>query len=148
MNYLLDTNLLLLYIRQGESLKKLEREMQLFSGKNKLLCSVVTIGEIKAIAMKNGWGQIKLQTMELVISKFMVLDIHTQEIVNRYAEIDAFSQGKHPNLKLSSSARNMGKNDIWIAATASVYNLILLSTDNDFSHLIDSFLELQIVSLT
>ena len=40
------------------------------------------------------------------------------------------------------SARNMGKNDLWIAATASVYNLRLLTTDNDFGHLDSQFLNL------
>jgi tRNA(fMet)-specific endonuclease VapC len=29
----------------------------------------------------------------------------------------------------------MGKNDLWIAATASVLKAILLTTDHDFDHL-------------
>jgi predicted nucleic acid-binding protein len=34
----------------------------------------------------------------------------------------------------------MGKNDIWIAATASVLNATLITTDNDFDHLNGVFL--------
>jgi predicted nucleic acid-binding protein len=34
----------------------------------------------------------------------------------------------------------MGKNDIWIAATASVVNAILMTTDTDFDHLNGVFL--------
>jgi predicted nucleic acid-binding protein len=34
----------------------------------------------------------------------------------------------------------MGKNDIWIAATASVLNATLLTTDGDFAHLNSVFL--------
>lgn len=33
------------------------------------------------------------------------------------------------------SARNMGKNDLWIAATALYLDLPLHTTDNDFDHL-------------
>jgi predicted nucleic acid-binding protein len=39
------------------------------------------------------------------------------------------------------SARNMGKNDLWIAATASVLKAKLLTTDRDFDHLDSEFLE-------
>ena len=52
-----------------------------------------------------------------------------------YSEIDVYSQGKHPELKLPKSAHKMGKNDLWIAATASVHIATLISTDNDFDHL-------------
>ena len=39
------------------------------------------------------------------------------------------------------SARNMGKNDIWIAATAAVIGAKLITIDNDFDHLNGAFLE-------
>ncbi len=39
------------------------------------------------------------------------------------------------------SARNMGKNDIWIAATASVLDATLLTTDKDFNHLDGEFFQ-------
>ena len=63
-------------------------------------------------------------------------------IIKRYAEIDAFSQDKLKNQPLNYSARNMGKNDLWIAATASVLNIPLMTTDNDFNHLDKLFLKL------
>ncbi len=40
------------------------------------------------------------------------------------------------------SARNMGKNDLWIAATAHVLGAKLLTTDADFNHLNEVFLDL------
>jgi predicted nucleic acid-binding protein len=43
---------------------------------------------------------------------------------------------------LALSARNMGKNDLWIAATASILALELLTADNDFNHLDPIFLNL------
>ena len=33
------------------------------------------------------------------------------------------------------SARNMGKNDLWIASTAFLFGLPLVTTDHDFDHL-------------
>lgn len=36
----------------------------------------------------------------------------------------------------------MGKNDLWIAATAITYNIPLITTDADFDHL-DGLLQLE-----
>lgn len=33
------------------------------------------------------------------------------------------------------SSRNMGKNDLWVAATTLVTNATLITTDGDFDHL-------------
>ena len=33
------------------------------------------------------------------------------------------------------TARNMGKNDLWIAATTAATNTVLLTADKDFDHL-------------
>ncbi len=41
----------------------------------------------------------------------------------------------------------MGKNDLWIAATAFVYNIELLTTDKDFNHLKDEYLKLRLIDL-
>ena len=62
-----------------------------------------------------------------------------------YAEIDAYSQGKllsNP-VPVGSSARNMGKNDLWIAATASILNITLLTSDKDFDHLNGVYLDVE-----
>jgi tRNA(fMet)-specific endonuclease VapC len=42
----------------------------------------------------------------------------------------------------------MGKNDLWIAATTSVLDAILLTTDNDFDHLHNEFLQVAKIDLT
>ena len=41
----------------------------------------------------------------------------------------------------------MGKNDLWIAAAASVYDLTLITTDKDFDHLNGVFLDVIYVDL-
>jgi predicted nucleic acid-binding protein len=37
----------------------------------------------------------------------------------------------------------MGKNDLWIAATAKVANATLITVDSDFSHLAKSFIQVK-----
>ncbi|MEQ1745905.1 MAG: hypothetical protein ABMA02_10790 [Saprospiraceae bacterium] len=71
------------------------------------------------------------------------IDIWSEDILDRNAEIDAFSQGKHPILMHSFTARNMGKNDLWIAASASILGATLLTTDGDFDHLDGVFLSVE-----
>lgn len=46
-------------------------------------------------------------------------------------------------LFLNDSSRNMGKNDLWIAATAHALNAALLTTDGDFEHLHQVYFELR-----
>ncbi|MGI9065443.1 MAG: hypothetical protein ACR2HX_03440 [Pyrinomonadaceae bacterium] len=43
------------------------------------------------------------------------------------------------------TARVMGKNDLWIAATTSVLKAKLLTTDNDFDHLDGVFFEVAFI---
>ena len=81
------------------------------------------------------------------LSDFLIVDINTTETIEKYAEIDAFSQGKLETHKSGFSARNMGKKDLWIASTASVYKIELLTTDKDFEHLKEHYIKLNVIDL-
>jgi len=147
MNYLLDTNILIAYLRSNDLAQRLESDLNLLNPANTLIISVVSIGEIKSIAIKNKWGQQKQKALKSSLEDFLISDINVSSVINRYAEIDAFSQNKLPGTPLGQSARNMGKNDLWIAAAASVYELPLVTTDKDFDHLNPAFLNLKLVDL-
>lgn len=147
MTFLLDSNILLHYVRQNPTTALIETQFQPFQGSDPPLTSVVCIGEIRSIAIQNGWGTKKLLAMESFFAQLLKADINTDRIIHRYAEIDAFSQNKLPNRPLGLTARNMGKNDLWIAATASVLNIKLLTTDTDFDHLNGVFLEVNRVQI-
>jgi tRNA(fMet)-specific endonuclease VapC len=69
----------------------------------------------------------------------------TQFLVPIYTEIDTYSQRLNPGFKdyPFATPRNMGKNDLWIAALAALLNLKLITTDADFDHLHDVFFEVQ-----
>ena len=59
-------------------------------------------------------------------SLFTPLDINYEAILDAYASIDTRS---------AWSGKDMGKNDLWVAAIAQVYDLTVLTTDKDFDHL-------------
>jgi len=147
VRYLLDTNIVLIYTQRSRITAALEEKYNLFDGENRLYISVVTAAELKSFVLQRGYGVRKLQYMEKMLSNFSVIDINIEEILDRYAEIDAYSQGKWNKKRGRFSARNMGKNDLFIAATSSVYDLTLLTTDKDFTHLTEEFLELEAVDI-
>jgi tRNA(fMet)-specific endonuclease VapC len=139
-NLLFDTNILLFYIRKDAQWQSIYKT---FDIENTLNClSVVSLGELYALGLRNNWGERRMNQIELIKENFTIIDINIDLIIHRYADIDAFSQGKHPSIASSGSSRTMGKNDLWIAATASVYDLTLLTSDGDFDHLNSIFLEL------
>lgn len=140
MNYFLDTNILLIYLRDNEQARNIEKDLKLLEKGNNLLLSVVSVGEIKSIAIQNKWGKRKIENLISILQDFLITDINTQEIIERYSQIDAYSQGKLNQNPVSFTARNMGKNDLWIAATASVYDIQLITTDKDFDHLEGKYL--------
>jgi tRNA(fMet)-specific endonuclease VapC len=142
MDYLLDTNIILIYVRQSELKEELDKQLNLFSASNTLIISVVSIGEAKSLAIQRKWGKDKINKLEGLLKRLLVADINAAKIIERYAEIDAYSQGKLESKKGGFSSRNMGKNDIWIAATASVLNAKLVTTDKDFSHLGKEYVDL------
>jgi predicted nucleic acid-binding protein len=148
MNYLLDTNILLLYLRENKAqAASIDQRFAPLASPNISVLSVVSLGEIRSIAIQNHWGTPRISKLFQFIQKFPVADIHVESIIQRYAEIDAFSQGRLPERAFGTSSRNMGKNDLWLAATASVLELTLLTTDQDFDHLNGQFLDLASVDL-
>jgi predicted nucleic acid-binding protein len=66
-----------------------------------------------------------------------------------YGKIDAYSQGKLKDISLPQgmSARNMGKNDLWIAAVAYVLEATLITTDKDFEHLSPALINLDYIDI-
>ena len=143
MDYLLDTNIILIYLRGKAERTIIEAQYDPFGVQNNPIISVVTVGEIKSIAKRNYWGTRKLDLLNNILNSLIITDINSRDVIEAYAEIDAFSQGKLKERPLNTSARNMGKNDLWIAATAHVTKATLLTMDRDFEHLKGEYLELE-----
>jgi tRNA(fMet)-specific endonuclease VapC len=146
-SYLLDTNVLVSLIRSESFTAKFEENYK--SPKNDLYISVVVQGELESLAIQWNWSNTRLARMEETIAKFAILPIKVRSIIEAYARIDAYSQGKLPGKPLPAglTSRNMGKNDLWIAATAHSINATLLTTDPDFGHLGRQFLTLDQIDI-
>ena len=129
---LLDTNLLVHNIRQDELWQTVEARYGLVDAPTAPSISIVTDGEIRGLALQFGWGIAKQQRMEELLDYYVVVPLPFLNIVEVYTEIDDYSR-RH--------GITMGKNDLWIAATAAITGARLLTTDKDFDPLHGVFLE-------
>jgi tRNA(fMet)-specific endonuclease VapC len=140
---LLDTNILV-QLSKDSALRLLERVVN--PDDHELYISIASIAEIKSIALQNLWGGRKWQIIDRVLDEAVIIEIN-EDLANTYAEIDAFSQRRNPayNDYLFKTPRNMGKNDLWIAATGALLGLQLVTTDTDFNHLHQVFLDVRLI---
>ena len=145
MTICIDTNIAVAYLRESPIVERIDRMYSPFASDRSVILSVVIVGELRAFGMKNAWGKARLSRLDNFINQTVVVDINIENLIDRYAAIDAYSQGRHPTLPSAFSARNMGKNDLWIAATASVLDAPLLTMDQDFAHLDQQFLTVHYV---
>ena len=141
MVYLLDTNIVILYLRSHAIADKVDALHNPLGKENTALISVVSVGELRAIGLMNDWGKARMKRLESVLSELLITDINVEEVIEMYAEIEAYSQNRLAGKTLNQTPRNMGKNDIWIAATAAVTKAKLLTTDKDFMHLDGKYFE-------
>ena len=143
MDYLWDTSILIHHTRNSNLFDEINAQHHFFEAPNRSFLSIVSLGEIYSIAVQRNWGKRKRETLEHAVSMLNPLTIAKRTVIQAYAEIDPYSQGKHPKKRLPSgmSVRNIGKNDLWIAATAYVIGSRLVTTDQDFRHLDGTYLD-------
>jgi len=147
LNYLLDTNILLIYGRETDISRRIEDDYKIFNGQNNIAISAVTLGELDSLAKQFKYGVKRRDKLQKLIEDVFVIDINIRKVIEKYGEIDAYSQDKLEENPLNDTSRNMGKNDLWIAATASVYNMNLITIDKDFQHLDLTYLTLNYVDI-
>jgi tRNA(fMet)-specific endonuclease VapC len=134
MDICYDTNFLILFIRDSSPNEKIRSLVN--PEKKPEYMSLVSQVELKSFAVQSNWGKPRMDKIQELIDSLNVVDINNPLVLDRYVDIDTFSQRKHPTISSPfKTPRNMGKNDIWIAATASVLSLKLITTDGDFDHL-------------
>jgi len=143
MSLLYDTNILVYLVKDLDH-RQIAKTIN--PDNQKVFISVVTVGEIKSIALQNNWGSKRLQSLAEILDKLFTIEIN-ENLINTYSEIDAYSQRRNPQIAdyPFATPRNMGKNDLWIAATAALLGLKLVTTDADFSHLHEVFIEVHVL---
>lgn len=124
--YFLDTNILVHFVREDGIAQHIHQQYSPLLADPRPLISIVTIGELRSLAIQWNWGEQKQDRMRFFLDYFWKMPIEKPEVLSAYPAIDAYSE---------SIGRPMGKNDVWIAASAHVMNTHLLTTDTDFDHL-------------
>ena len=81
MRYFLDTNIIVIYLRNDKTRTQIDEEFEPFAKPNVPIISVVTIGEIKSIGIRNKWGKQKLANVELIYKKCVVVGINKKPII-------------------------------------------------------------------
>jgi tRNA(fMet)-specific endonuclease VapC len=142
MSLLLDTNIILSLVKADDV------SIISFINPNneKVFISLAAYAEIHSIAIQNGWGNVKKARLEAICDDIGIIEM-TDFLVESYVSIDTFSRRKNPNFTQYnfSSAITMGKNDLWIAATAAFLDLTLVTTDKDFKHLDQVFMDVRYI---
>lgn len=120
---MLDTNILLMYMRAGPTGQEIERIYRLRQRPYRPLICEVTIGEMLSLARQFNWGNKRIQRMHGLLKEVVSIDISSQEVMNTYARIDDLCR---------RNGWSLGKNDVWIAASALAAEAHLLTMDKDF----------------
>jgi len=133
-SYVLDTSALLNLLRGKELGELIDRTYGLRAAPYFHTLSIVTHAELWVLVERNAWGDDKKATVDKALAEFVTVDVSGTPIVTAYRRVEAASIGI-----------TMGKNDIWIAATAMITGLPLVTTDKDFNHLDGKLLQVHYV---
>lgn len=142
--FVLDTNMVIAALKDQPHWKRAQIDHSLGADDALVMICAVTLAELLSLTEQLGWGTPRKEKLEKLMRRYVIINISHNDLpmMEAYARIDAFSQGKLVGFTLGLISRNMGKNDLWIAATASVTKATLLTTDADFDHLKGIFLQL------
>ena len=122
--YLLDTSVVLELVRSKELGRRISAQFDLEHAVHRPLISVVSVGELMALAAYKEWGEGKRRFFAGMLDTLVVVDINHQSVLEAYVQLYVVSR------KAGSAIRQ--SNDLWIAATAKAASAVLLTTDRDF----------------
>lgn len=137
--YLLDTSVVLNLVRGKELGRYIEATFKVNEAAARSFVCVVSHAEARVLAKRNNWGNDRLEALENFLASFATVEIKAGPVVQAYVDIELASQA-HP-----TGSRNMGKNDLWIAAAAKATRSTLLTTDADFAHLAAEHLRVVVI---
>lgn len=139
-NVVIDTCVIIHIVRDSPIGRNCLLQLAAIDPNPNIIISIVTKAELESFSRQNGWGGNKLAKLNTFLQIATVIDIKSadKKLIEGYALIDGYSKRNLPDQSgnmLSGSAKKMGKNDLWIAATAFAIGVSLMTTDGDFDHL-------------
>jgi predicted nucleic acid-binding protein len=119
--YLLDTNVVLFATRENSPVSAaVDRQFGLRDSPFRPAICEVTVAELLAFA--EAWGERRRELLKSVIGELLVIPIAQPEIHRQWAKL-------YSHARANGLAIQQDHNDVWIAATASVAGLRLISSD-------------------
>jgi predicted nucleic acid-binding protein len=119
--FLLDTNVVLFATRENSPVSAaVDRQFGLRDSPFRPAISEVTVAELLAFA--EAWGEKRRQLLKGIIDELLVIPISRPEIHQQWAKL-------YSHAKVNGLAIQQDHNDVWIAATAKVAGLRLISSD-------------------
>src|SRR4051812_43292723 len=91
-DYLLDTCVLVHAIRRTAVGQQIVTERKLDTEAILSAISIVTVGELYAIARLRGWQTDRMDRLDQLLATLDVVDISHLEVIDLYAELDVISQ--------------------------------------------------------
>ncbi len=122
LGFLLDTSVVLHATRANSAVPgAIDAQFGLSASRFRPAICEVTVAEL--LAFSSNWGERRKALLKTQIEKTLIIPIAHPGVHQRWAEMSS---------ALRSAGLTVGQNDIWIAATASVAGMTLLTTDRDF----------------
>ncbi len=120
--HLLDTNVLLFWLRGGSVCQTIDGQFHLTASSFRPMVCEVTLGEIEAFAMDRKWGDGRKEMLADIRRKLVVIDLTDERMYRAYAELSTLA-------KVNGLPIFHDKNDLWIAAAGKVSGATVLTTD-------------------
>ena len=133
----LDTSVLVDVARHNRSGQAILSKYSLRSRVDRPLISVITTGELLAIARSRAWNDAQTTALAGLLAEFVQLEI-TPEVVDAYADLVTLCRSQN---------HTMGQqNDMWIAAATRAAGGVLLTGDTDFQWLNPQFIRVEYIA--
>ena len=120
--YLLDTGILLHWVRGSKVATVIDGQFQLRTASFRPLICEVSLGEIEAFSRSEKWGTEKRNKLKDLKKELVTVDISDGRVIEAYADLSTLA-------KSNGWAIFHDKNDLWIAAATRVAAATLLTTD-------------------
>lgn len=88
MNYFFDTNAILVYLREHKMKVWLDENYDPLGQDNTAIISVVVLGELESIALRNNWGQKRIAaTTSITNSRLITSDKDFLHLKGKYLDL-------------------------------------------------------------
>ncbi len=135
---LFDTGPILQIARGNEVGRIIDQTFRLSEHWRDFCVSAITLGELGSLVRRNNWQEYKLSRLQKIVDEIYVLDQLNSKVLESYSHLSSFAGNR---------GRSIGQNDLWIAAFARTYDMVLITMDRDFEGIETELYDLRILKI-